>query len=90
MCHFEANSLFLVVAIPAMQDVEVEGKYLIFMELFDGIDLDRFIKHRKEQNRMISDAEARAIIAQLLSAVKYLHDINITHRDIKPGKLTGI
>ena len=54
--------------------------YLV-QELCTGGDLFDYLKAQKD--RRVSEDDARRLIQQLLSAVKYLHAHNILHRDIK-------
>lgn len=53
------------------------------MELVSGGDLfDRIVERGK-----YSEANAKLVMQQLLSAVKYLHARNIVHRDLKPENI---
>ncbi len=53
----------------------------IIMELCEGGSLEKHIK------QMDSLAEKRKIITDLCSAFKYLDNIGVVHRDIKPGNI---
>ncbi|KAL7927891.1 hypothetical protein ACQKWADRAFT_278147 [Trichoderma austrokoningii] len=67
-----------------MENFDWEDRFLIIiMELVTGGDIG---KHVVEEGPF-SEAEARIISRQLLSAVAYLHENNITHRDIKPDNI---
>ena len=52
----------------------------IILEYMDGGTL--YQKLKKETT--ISEPEAAYIIMQITQAIEYLHDLGITHRDIKP------
>ncbi len=50
------------------------------MELIDGIDLAEYL----EDNGILSEAKALPIIQQVGSALSFVHQQNLTHRDVKP------
>ena len=54
------------------------------LEYLEGNDLDFYLK----QNRTIGEEEARSIMVQTVSALRYLNEKNppIIHYDLKPGK----
>lgn len=56
------------------------------MEYSPGNDLDFYLK----QNRIIPEREARSIIIQIVSALKYLNERKppVIHYDLKPGTRT--
>ncbi|NXH38196.1 ULK3 kinase, partial [Dicaeum eximium] len=56
--------------------------YLI-MEFCAGGDLSRFIRTR----RMLPEKVARIFLQQLACALKFLHDRNISHLDLKPQNI---
>ena len=55
------------------------------LEFCEGNDLDFYLK----QNKCIPEKEARSIICQTVSALKYLNEIKppVIHYDLKPGNL---
>ncbi|KAJ1919451.1 hypothetical protein IWQ60_007242 [Tieghemiomyces parasiticus] len=62
-------------------DVIRTPRYLyVFMPMLQGGDLFEYIMTRER----LPEAEARFICYQVLMALKYLHERNISHRDVKP------
>lgn len=61
--------------------VETETKVILVMEYVSGGSTHGFLKTKP--NRQMEEYDARKIISQLLSALCYLHNKSITHRDIK-------
>lgn len=57
--------------------------YYLTMEYVDGESLRRFLKHQGP----LSFALCLSLFAQLCSAVAYIHERGVTHRDIKPGNI---
>ncbi|VDP14284.1 unnamed protein product [Soboliphyme baturini] len=59
------------------------NSFCTVLEYCDGNDLDFYLK----QNKSIPEKEARSIIMQVVSALKYLNDIKppVIHYDLKPG-----
>nr|XP_014350931.1 PREDICTED: serine/threonine-protein kinase tousled-like 2 [Latimeria chalumnae] len=55
------------------------------LEYCEGNDLDFYLK----QHKLMSEKEARSIIMQIVSALKYLNEIKppIIHYDLKPGNI---
>jgi calcium-dependent protein kinase len=56
-----------------------DGHYCIITELCDGGSLSAFIR----QGRRFTDRAIRTIMGKLMSALVYLHELGIVHRDIK-------
>ncbi|KAK1826150.1 hypothetical protein QBC39DRAFT_269694 [Podospora conica] len=56
---------------------------IIIMEFIAGGDLGKMIA----EVGPIPEFETRSIAKQLLGALGYLHDMNITHRDVKPDNI---
>lgn len=59
-------------------------RFCTVLEYCDGNDLDFYLK----QHKQIPEKEARSIIMQSVSALKYLNEIKppIIHYDLKPGR----
>jgi serine/threonine protein kinase len=54
----------------------------LVMELCHGKSLHHFVKKKKPDSR-ISEPEAAPIFRQIVSAVAYMHSLEIIHRDLK-------
>lgn len=61
------------------------GQAFFFMELLDGITLQRFMNADSDQK--ISLEERCSILGQLLDALEYAHDMKVIHRDLKPDNI---
>ncbi|OCF53996.1 CAMK protein kinase [Kwoniella mangroviensis CBS 10435] len=60
-----------------------EGKIHVVLELVAGGDLWYYI----DKHRQLQEDEVRWIGWQLISALKYLHEMGIVHRDVKPENI---
>lgn len=60
-------------------------RFCTVLEYCEGNDLDFYLK----QNKCIPEKEARSIICQTVSALRYLNEIKppVIHYDLKPGNL---
>ncbi|XP_046456744.1 serine/threonine-protein kinase tousled-like 2 isoform X5 [Daphnia pulex] len=61
------------------------NSFCTVLEYCDGHDLDFYLK----QHKIIGEREARSIITQVVSALKYLNEIKppVIHYDLKPGNI---
>lgn len=61
------------------------NSFCTVLEYCDGHDLDFYLK----QHKTIAEREARSIVMQVVSALKYLNEIKppVIHYDLKPGTL---
>lgn len=61
------------------------NSFCTVLEYCDGNDLDFYLK----QNKCIPEKEARSIIVQTVSALRYLNSISppVIHYDLKPGNI---
>lgn len=61
------------------------NSFCTVLEYCDGHDLDFYLK----QHKTIAEREARSIVMQVVSALKYLNEIKppVIHYDLKPGNV---
>lgn len=57
--------------------------YFLVMELCEGVDLQRLVSSRGR----LTEAQVRPILGQLASALEYVHQRGLVHRDLKPGNV---
>ena len=60
---------------------ETQNQVILAMEFVPGMSLHGLLKSKV--NRRLPEAEAKRILGQVTSAIKYCHSKCITHRDIK-------
>lgn len=62
------------------------NSFCTVLEYCDGHDLDFYLK----QHKTIAEREARSIVMQVVSALKYLNEIKppVIHYDLKPGEFS--
>jgi len=83
--HWRAATCNNVVNIRDVFENTYQGQpsLLVVMECMDGGELFS----RIEESQGFSERDAAEIVAEICSAVKFLHDRNIAHRDLKPENL---
>ena len=59
--------------------------FSIIMEYCASGDLEAAIRKQKEKNVLFSELHVMDWFIQICLAVKYIHDRNILHRDLKPA-----
>lgn len=81
----EVNHPNIIKAYGAYED---EHAYHIVTEMCHGSELfDKIVDKASSGKGCFSERDAARILSDLLSAVSYLHRLNIVHRDIKPENI---
>lgn len=69
-------------------DYAVRAQYAyILMEYVEGYSLSDLLKNLRQSRRVFPDNEVMRVLVQAERAVRYLHQNNLIHRDIKPGNI---
>ena len=62
---------------------ETKNSYYLIFELFSGGNLREYVKEKG----VFTESQASFVLKNILEGVKYLHNKNIMHRDIKPDNI---
>ncbi len=49
--------------------------------------MSQLIKHHKQANKPMSESTILSLFAQMMLAIKHVHDKKILHRDLKSGNV---
>lgn len=63
--------------------METEQMMCIVLEYVEGGELFDFVQKMSQTNSSVNEVQVKTLFLQLLHAVKYLHEHNIVHRDLK-------
>jgi|ETNmetMinimDraft_30_1059905.scaffolds.fasta_scaffold28410_2 serine/threonine protein kinase len=66
---------------------ETKNIIVLSLEYVGGYNLHDTIIYRRENKNPFSDLEASKIIYQILLAVRYFHQTDVSHRDLKPHNM---
>jgi serine/threonine protein kinase, bacterial len=76
--------------IPKFRESFVDAKrksMFLVQEYVEGPTYEAILRDRKHQGKTFSEAEAQALLAQLLPVLDYIHSQGVIHRDISPDNL---
>lgn len=65
-----------------VDSIEVHKKVHIIVEYINGSNLYQYIRKLPE-SRIKNEEEVKVIFKKILESVKYMHDQNVIHRDLK-------
>ncbi|KNC84866.1 hypothetical protein SARC_02926 [Sphaeroforma arctica JP610] len=67
---------------PLLNVAETPNDLFLILEYAPGGDLYDYV----EKEGAVPEKKAKKLFCQILSAVLYCHQLNVAHRDIKPGR----
>jgi len=65
--------------------IQINSKLYMGMELLEGGSLGQFLNSKEGKN--LSDMKASKIMKGILSALSYIHEKGIIHRDLKTANI---
>lgn len=66
---------------------EVNELFYMAMQFVDGTDLQKKMTEAKKKGTLLPLSEVRDLLAQVCSALDYVHKKGVVHRDIKPSNV---
>jgi serine/threonine protein kinase len=73
--------------VQVLRKFETNGTAYFVMPFVEGVAFDALIDSRSAKGQTFSEEELGGLLHRMLSALGYLHDRGIYHRDIKPGNI---
>ena len=73
--------------VQVLRKFETNGTAYFVMPFVEGIAFDALIDSRSAKGQTFSEEELGGLLHRMLSALGYLHERGIYHRDIKPGNI---
>ena len=73
--------------VQVLRKFETNGTAYFVMPFVEGVAFDALIDSRSAKGQTFSEEELGGLLHRMLSALGYLHERGIYHRDIKPGNI---